>query len=76
MAITLNRNALKRYIGRRNLTQNAFAKELGLSGAYVAQLLGGQRKPSPSLRARLMEMTGLDFDTLFQFTEREEEIHA
>lgn len=52
---------------RKNLSQNWLAKRLNISSGYMSQLLTGQRTPSPSLRARILEhFPESKFDDLFE----------
>ncbi len=58
------------YLTRHNLTQNAFARLIGIDPGYLSQMLSGKRRPSPSMRARLMAGLGItDFDELFVMEE-------
>ena len=58
------------YLTRHNLSQNAFARLVGIDPGYLSQMLNGKRRPSPSMRARLMAALGItDFDELFVMEE-------
>lgn len=50
---------------RNNYNQREFAQKIGITGPALAQLINGNRNPSPRTRAALLEASGLDFDTLF-----------
>ena len=66
--VRLNRDFLDILLARRNMSQNSLARMLGLSTGYMAQLMNGDRYPSPSprLRQRILEtMNPLSFDDLF-----------
>lgn len=54
------------YLTRHNLSQNAFARRLGIDPGYFSQMMNGRRFPSPEMRARLMVGLGItEFDDLF-----------
>jgi transcriptional regulator with XRE-family HTH domain len=64
--VRLNRDFLDILLARRNMSQNSLARMLGLSTGYVAQLMNGDRYPSPKLRQRILEILNpLSFDDLF-----------
>jgi len=44
---------------KRQLTQVALARALGVSQSYVAQIEGGRNYPSPALASRIAELIGL-----------------
>jgi len=51
-------------------SQNGFARKLGISSAYISQLINGSRNPSPKLRERIMKiMPGYKWDELFKIKE-------
>ena len=54
------------YLTRHNLSQNAFARRLGIDPGYFSQMMNGRRFPSPEMRARLMVALAIsEFDDLF-----------
>lgn len=58
---------IRRVLFQKNLSQNWLAKKLGISSGYMAQLLNGERCPSPEMRQRLQNyFTGHSFDELFK----------
>jgi transcriptional regulator with XRE-family HTH domain len=64
--VKLNRDFVDILLARRNMSQNSLARMLGLSSGYMAQLMNGDRYPSPRLRQRILEMLNpLSFDDLF-----------
>jgi transcriptional regulator with XRE-family HTH domain len=64
--VKLNRRFVDLLLARRNMSQNALAKSLGLSSGYLAQLMNGDRHPSPQLRQRMLDVLNpLSFDDLF-----------
>jgi len=51
-------------------SQNGFARRLGISSAYISQLMRGSRNPSPKLRIKITRiMTGYTWDELFRIVE-------
>ena len=51
-------------------SQNGFARKLGISSAYISQLMNGSRNPSPKLRERIMKiLPGYKWDELFKIKE-------
>ncbi|MCY3504976.1 MAG: helix-turn-helix transcriptional regulator [Acidimicrobiia bacterium] len=48
------------YLTRHNLTQKAFARLVGIDPGYLSQMLSGKRRPSPSMRVRLMKALGIE----------------
>ena len=52
---------LKKEIARNKLSQNNFAKELGVSSYYVGQLIKGEKKP-PSRKLQTKIANVLNFD--------------
>ena len=56
MTVKLQVQAFKTLLAKKNLSQNAFAKRLHISSAYMSQMLGGQRNPSPQLRERILDI--------------------
>ena len=64
--VRLNRDMVDILLVRRNITQNALARRLGLSSGYMAQLMNGVRYPGPRLRRRMLDLLfPLTFDDLF-----------
>ena len=64
--VRLNRDFVDILLARRNMSQNSLARMLGLSTGYMAQLMNGDRYPSPRLRQRILEILNpLSFDDLF-----------
>lgn len=50
----------------RNLTQSAFARELGISTGYLSQIEMGLRKPSRALILRIADKFGASLDYLLR----------
>jgi len=53
---------------RRGTTQNAFAREVGVTSGFMSQMLSGMRCPGPATRRKIMaapSMKGFTFDDLF-----------
>lgn len=54
------------YLDRNNMTQKQMADLVGISGAYLSQLMNGDRSPSERVRAGFQQIMGVeDFDVLF-----------
>lgn len=51
-------------IGGKRGDQAAFAARLGISPAYLSQLLSGRRKPSARLARRISRETGVPLEDL------------
>jgi transcriptional regulator with XRE-family HTH domain len=72
MRIQLRADVLEDHIGRRNLSQNAFARRAGVTSGYISLLLRGRRNPSAKMRQKLLRATRtedgkvLNFDDLFK----------
>ena len=57
---------VRRILLRKNKSQNWLAQKLGISSGYIAQLLNGDRNPSPKVRQLFLDFfNGYDFDDLF-----------
>ena len=64
--VKLNRPTIERLLARRNWSQNALAKRLGICSSYVSQLMTGARSVSPRMRRQLLrKLPDLTFDDLF-----------
>lgn len=66
MLVRIRGAVLEEYLLRQNVSRTEFARSAMLSGAYLAQLIGGKRHPSGRVRARLLSASHLDFDALFE----------
>ncbi|MEM9556759.1 MAG: ABC transporter permease [Acidobacteriota bacterium] len=63
----LRSEVLAAAIERSRLSQNGWARRLGLSKSYLSQLVNGHRRdPSPEVRGRLLEAFDLRLDELFE----------
>jgi len=49
---------LSEYLSKTGLTQTAFAKDVGVSDAYLSQILTGARRPSFDLMEKIEDVTG------------------
>jgi transcriptional regulator with XRE-family HTH domain len=65
MATQVRSTALRRVMTRRNLSQCALARLVGVSPSSISLWLRGRRHPGATVRARLLALLGLDFDALF-----------
>ena len=54
---------------RRNMSQNAFAREEAITSGHFTQMLNGTRYPGPVFRQRIMDGSGLAWDDLFEIVE-------
>lgn len=53
------RAELRAWIDRRGLSDGACADQLGISRAYLSQILHGDRRPSVDMLTRMMDVTGI-----------------
>lgn len=59
---------LKKEIARNKLSQNKFAKEIGVSSYYVGQLIKGEKKPpSRELQTKIANVLNFDESKKIQF---------
>ena len=64
--VRLKREAIEAVLARRNLSQNALAKRLGVSSGYISQIMTGDRYVSPKMRQRMLRyFRGYTFNELF-----------
>ena len=57
---------VRRFLARKNRSQNWLARKMEISSGYLSQMLNGTRNPSPRVRERIMDVfEGNDFDDLF-----------
>ncbi len=64
--VRLNTRRVWELLNRQNMSQSELATQAGTSSSYLSQLISGTRRPSPSLRRRLMEALDVSrFDDLF-----------
>lgn len=54
---TLPRMKLREYLEWKGLRQRAFARELGVSDAYISRLIAGQRKPRAKMALKIEAIT-------------------
>ncbi len=70
MRVRLRHHVLARRLARSRLSQNNWARRLGLSRGYLSDLVNGKRRyPSAAVRRRLLEALDLEFDELFRLEE-------
>jgi len=68
---------IERLLARRNLSHNAFAERLGISGGYLSQLVRGERYPSAELRAKILRsLRDVTFDEIFEIMDDELKLMA
>jgi len=66
MKVSLNAEALRRMLARRNLSQNWLAKRVGTTSGYMSQMMAGKRYPSPIMRRKILKvLKDCEFDDLF-----------
>ncbi len=64
--VQLRGRAIRKMLAQRNRQQKWLAAELGITSGYMAQLLNGDRGPSPELRQKIqMCFEGKSFHELF-----------
>jgi len=57
---------VRRILMKKNKSQNWLAQKLGISSGYIAQLLNGDRNPSPEVRQLFLDFFDeCEFDDLF-----------
>ena len=67
--VNLKARSIASRLARKGMTQNSFAREVGITTGFMSQLLHGVRRPGPSTRAKILaapSMKGLEFDDLFE----------
>lgn len=65
MIVDLKSKEVKKRLARKNMSQNGFAKKLGITSGYMSQLMCGIRHPSPKLRQSISDYFGCEFDDIF-----------
>lgn len=69
--VKLNGAAVSRLLARKNTTQNALARQLGISSGGLSLLISGQRCPLPETRKKILRrLRELKFDDLFIIEEQ------
>ena len=69
MKVYLKKEPFLKTIARKNISQNEFAKSIGLSSTYMSQILTHVRNPSAIIRRKIMKKLHLGnefFDLLFE----------
>lgn len=65
--VKLKKEAIDNYLAKKNLSQNWLALNLGISSAYMSQLLSEKRMVSPQMRQKILDhFRGMTFDDLFE----------
>ena len=65
--VEIKANKLMDILARRNISQNELARLCGITSGFISQLLTGQRKPSPEIRQKIMDVLNIrDFDLIFK----------
>ena len=67
MKAVLKGRKVREILIKKNKSQNWLAQRLEISSGYMAQILNGDRFPSPEVRQRLLDyFEGCSFDDLFR----------
>jgi len=61
--------SIAKYIHDNGLTQDAFAKSIGISAAMLSYCLRGLRRPGVDVALRMKEVTGLSLDEIYRGVE-------
>jgi len=68
--VKLRPKPIENLLIRKNLSQNWLARRIGISSAYMSQLLCGKRSLSPLMRRKFLDyFQDLCFDDLFEIKE-------
>jgi len=72
LKVKVKGNDFERLLAKRNLSHNAFAARLGISGGYLSQLVREERYPSAELRAKVLRaLRNVTFDDIFEILDDE-----
>ena len=69
MVVAIRKEAIRKILARKNMSQKRFARQLDVSYGYLSQLMTGVRNPSPDLRIKILEKLKMDesgFDKVFE----------
>lgn len=70
MRVRLKHRRLARELKKGKLSQNAWARRIGVSRGYLSNLVSGRRPyPGRKTREKLIEALGVSFDDLFEMEE-------
>lgn len=72
MIVAIKSREIHKILARKNMSQNWFAKQIGVSSGYMSQIMTGVRNPSPGLRRKILEKLKMDesgFDMIFELKE-------
>jgi ribosome-binding protein aMBF1 (putative translation factor) len=65
--VDVKTEVLLRILAKRNMSQNELARLCGITSGFISQLLSGQRKPSPEIRQKIMDVLNIkNFDLIFK----------
>jgi transcriptional regulator with XRE-family HTH domain len=67
--VRLNADVVLPVLARKGLSQNALARQIGITSGYMSQLLRGRRCVGPGLRARVTlapSLRHVPYDELFE----------
>jgi transcriptional regulator with XRE-family HTH domain len=54
-------------IAKRGMSQREFANDIGISHAYLSQLINGKKKPSPSTAGKIAKGLQVNIEDIFLF---------
>jgi transcriptional regulator with XRE-family HTH domain len=60
----MNRELIRAWLKSRGMRQNFFAAQVGLTPGYMSAILGGRKRPSIEVLARIADVTGYSADEL------------
>lgn len=65
MKICIKDNKFKELLIRKGMSQRGFAKEIGISGPYMSQIVKGNRHPGPQISKKICDGLEVGFDDIF-----------
>jgi DNA-binding XRE family transcriptional regulator len=70
MKVRIRRDAIRRVLAKKNMSQNWLAMKLQTSTGYMSQLITGTRNPSSTMRMKILHVLGdCQFDDIFELDE-------
>ena len=72
LTVEVKAMAFRERMARLSLSQNALARLLDITSGHLSLILGGRRRPSPELRARMLRVLRASFDDLFYVVHADE----
>lgn len=69
--VKLRGRAIRKILAQKNKSQNWLAQRMSITSGHMAQLLNGDRNPSPKVRQKFQEyFKELNFEQLFSFVKQ------